>query len=378
VGRGIREKKEWHLVVLTSTVLPGATRHALVPALEEASGKRCGKDFGVCYSPAFIALGTVIRDFLNPDLVIVGESDERSGAALEALYREILENDAPVRRMSMENAELAKLGVNTFVTTKIAFANMLADLCERIPGGDVDVVTGALGLDRRIGRPYLTGGLGYGGPCFPRDNQALSFLARSLGTTALLAETTDRMNREIPARLMARIDGEAGPGKTVAVLGLAYKPGTSVIEESQAVLLARSLAQGGATVRAYDPLAGEPVRAELEPEVRVTASLQEAVHDADLILVCTPDERFRELPLPNGRSRHVTIVDCWRLLAGQIPAVSATVRYLPVGRSPEDLTRSERLASLWEGATAVPASSNGSPAVENTPSESALQNGRGQ
>jgi UDPglucose 6-dehydrogenase len=179
VGRALRGKPGWHLVVLMSTVLPGMTRTALIPVLERASGKRCGADFGVCYSPAFIALGSVLRDFLNPDFVLIGESDARAGEALEALYRSVVENRAPCRRMSLENAELVKIGINTFVTTKIAFANMLAELCERVPGGDVDVVTGALGLDRRIGRPYLTGGLGYGGPCFPRERQSSSVVPRA-------------------------------------------------------------------------------------------------------------------------------------------------------------------------------------------------------
>ena len=117
----------------------------------------------------------MIRDFLNPDFLLVGELDGESGAHLEACYREIMPPTTPVRRMTLENAELAKISVNAYVTTKITFANMLAEMCARIPGGDVDVVSDALGLDTRIGRKYLTGGLGFGGPCFPRDNVALEF-----------------------------------------------------------------------------------------------------------------------------------------------------------------------------------------------------------
>ncbi len=129
-----------------------------------SSGQR---DLRVCYSPEFIALGSVIRDFLNPDFLLIGEFDRASGDHLEACYRDIV-GEPPVRRMSLENAELAKLAVNAFVTTKITFANMLADVCARIPDGDVDVVADAIGLDTRIGRKYLSGGLGFGGPCFPR------------------------------------------------------------------------------------------------------------------------------------------------------------------------------------------------------------------
>ena len=116
-------------------------RHVLLPILERESGRRAGPDFGLCYSPEFIALGSVIADFLNPDFTLVGQFDDRSGAALESLYTRALNGDPPCRRMSLENAELTKVALNAYVTTKISFANMLADLCERLPGGDVDVVT---------------------------------------------------------------------------------------------------------------------------------------------------------------------------------------------------------------------------------------------
>jgi Predicted UDP-glucose 6-dehydrogenase len=155
-------------------VLPGATRNGLLPVLEQASGKKCGPDFGLCYSPEFIALGTVIRDFLNPDLYLIGQFDARSGAALEDVNRSVCQKDPAVHRMTIENAEIAKIALNSFVTMKVSFANTLADICERIPGGDVDAVSDALGSDSRIGRKYLTGGMGFAGPCFPRDNVALT------------------------------------------------------------------------------------------------------------------------------------------------------------------------------------------------------------
>jgi len=119
IGRALKEKEGYHLVVLTSTVLPGSTRYGLLPILEQESGKTCGRDFGLCYNPEFIALGSVIHDFLNPDFVLIGEFDERSGSMLEAFYAQILENQAPCARMSIENAELTKIAVNTYVTTKI-------------------------------------------------------------------------------------------------------------------------------------------------------------------------------------------------------------------------------------------------------------------
>ncbi len=240
IGRILADKKDYHLVVLTSTVLPGATRYGLLPILEQASAKIAGRDFGLCYSPGFIALGSVIRDFLNPDFTLIGELDTRSGNFLEACYAQIMENAPPCKRMSIENAELTKIAVNTFVTTKITFANMLADLCQHIPGGDIDVVTDALGSDERRGHKYLKGTLGYGGPCFPCDNLALSYLARALGRPALLTDATEHYNRALPEQVIEHLRPLIHEGTTVAVLGLAYKPHSQVIEESQGLVLTKN------------------------------------------------------------------------------------------------------------------------------------------
>jgi UDPglucose 6-dehydrogenase len=125
IGRALAEKKSYHNVVLTSTVLPGSTRYGLIPILEKESGKKCGADFGLCYSPEFIALGSVIRDFLHSDFTLVGEFDERCGSDLEACYAEIMPDRPPCKRMSLENAELTKIALNAYVTTKITYANML-------------------------------------------------------------------------------------------------------------------------------------------------------------------------------------------------------------------------------------------------------------
>src|SRR6266446_1079433 len=242
IGRALAAKREYHVVALTSTVMPGSTGGDVRETLEKASRKRAGIDFGLCYSPEFIALGSVIRDFLNPDFLLIGESDGRAGAKLESLYRIVCENRPPVARMNLVNAEIAKLAVNTYVTTKISFANMLARLCEKVPGASVDVVTGAIGLDSRIGAKYLRGAISYGGPCFPRDNLAFAALARSLGAPAHVAEATDAANRDGIARLAETVTDRLPPGGSVGVLGLSYKPNTDVVEESPGVYLARTLA----------------------------------------------------------------------------------------------------------------------------------------
>jgi len=208
VGDALRRKRDFHLVVLISTVLPGSSQGHVKPMLEACSGKQCGTEFGFCYSPAFVALGSVIRDFLNPNFILIGESDPRSGKLLASLYKKVCENSPPIARMNLVNAELTKLAVNTYVTTKITFANMIARLCEYLPDANVDTVTSALGLDGRIGGKYLKGAVGYGGPCFPRDNLALAYLARQLGVAANLAEVTDAANREGISQLVECVNSK--------------------------------------------------------------------------------------------------------------------------------------------------------------------------
>ena len=353
IGKALRAKKSYHVIVLTSTVLPGATRHGLIPILEAESGKKCGPDFGFCYSPEFIALGSTIRDFLNPDFTLLGQFDDRCGEVLEKCYEEILAKPAPCKRMTLENAELTKIAVNTFVTTKITFANMLAAICETIPGGNIDVVSDALGMDKRIGRKYLTGALGYGGPCFPRDNVALSWFARARGISAALAQTTDAANRSLANRIAEQLRERLGQGKTVAVLGLSYKPYSHVTEESQAISLVRALASTGARVVGYDPLANAGARVALEYQAVVVDSMNDCVRGADCVLVCNPDEEFKTLNADmicsNGQARAI-VVDFWRILACTLRA-DARIEYIPFGCSVNDEANSAALKQMWGAAS---------------------------
>ncbi len=350
IGKAIGEKKGYHNVVLTSTVLPGSTRQALLPILEMESGKRAGKDFGLCYSPEFIALGSIINDFLNPDFTLIGEFDERSGKHLEDVYSAVMTNGAPSARMSLENAELTKISINTFVTTKITFANMLADICEKLPGGNVDVVTKALGMDGRIGREYLTGSIGYGGPCFPRDNVALSFIARELGVQASLAETTDTANRSIAAKVAERLLPMVRKGGTVAVLGLSYKPFSHVTEESQGVYIAQLLSKHGLRVVAYDPMSKEMALEDIRRNIVVLDSIEECLSQAEAVLITTPDPAFKDLTAADFKNdwAQVLVVDFWRILREKLDNVSG-VKYLGIGLSQDDAANSARLKQLWWG-----------------------------
>ena len=316
LGDALRAKGDFHVVVLTSTVMPGMTEGRVRSALEAASGKRVGRDFGLCYGPEFIALGSVIHDFLNPDFVLVGESDPRSGAMLESLYKEVCENDPPVARMNLVNAEITKLSINSYVTTKISFANMLARICEKLPEANVDVVTAALGLDSRIGTKYLKGAVSYGGPCFPRDNRAFAALARQLDAPADLPQATDHFNRSQVRWLAGVVQRLSFSGRPAGILGLTYKPNTDVVEEAVGLLLAQELVERGMPVVAYDPLGNQKTVARLGAKVRFAATAQECIEQSDVVVLATPWREFADLPAHHW-ARHSsprTVVDCWRAL----------------------------------------------------------------
>ena len=339
IGHALRTKSGYHTVVLTSTVLPGSTEYVIKPLLEKSSGKRCGSEFGLCYSPEFIALGSVLRDFLNPDLLLIGECDSVAGDRLAAFYRETMRIDAPTARMAPVNAELAKIALNTYITTKITFANLLAELCERLPGGDVDAVTQALGLDKRIGSKYLKGALGYGGPCFPRDNNALARLLEEMGVSADLPRTVDRLNRGHAMRIASLVEefGFRVPDR-VAILGLAYKPHTNVVEESQGVAIARQLVNKGYDVSVYDPVATDPARKYLDGAVRYAGSTADCMHGASVVVIATDWPEFRSVFYQTANSTpRPLVIDGWRLLRSSAGLDPVAYRAVGVGHPQREM-----------------------------------------
>lgn len=320
VGAALAGRSKHHIFVVGSTVMPGSCEAVVLPALETASGRRVGDTLGLCYSPEFIALGSVIRDMVEPDMVLIGESDSRSGDALERVYRTVCENDPPFRRMNLVNAELTKIAVNTYVTMKISYANTLAAVCERLEGTDVDTVTAAVGLDSRIGPKYLRGATAYGGPCFPRDNRAFATMTRELGVEPLLAEATNTVNRLRIDELARLTQHHLGDGDAVGILGLAYKPGTGVADESAGVELARLLSAAGYHVHAYDPVASSAVLTRLDGRIECCESVAELFRRTDVVVMTTPWPEFSDLPdeaMSSSSKRRPVIIDCWGLLSNE-------------------------------------------------------------
>lgn len=317
IGKVLANKDKFHLLVITSTIMPKSMDIEIIPALEKASAKRLNRDFGVCYNPEFIALGSVIDNLLNPDFVLIGESDKNSGEMLESFYRKFSVNKPPIVRMNFVNAEIAKIALNSYITTKISFANTLAQICEQVSGGDVDQVTAAIGLDTRVGNKYLKGALPYGGPCFPRDNRAFFSFANEVGVRAELAKAADLVNENMTVQIVKTVEEiAANKNSKIAILGLAYKPDTDVAEESAGVKIANLLSRKSAKVYVWDPKAMARARELLSPKILFARSLRDCLAKSDIIIIATPWPEFKGIK-PSDLAvsgKRPFLLDCWRIL----------------------------------------------------------------
>ncbi|MGC1878018.1 MAG: nucleotide sugar dehydrogenase [Rhabdochlamydiaceae bacterium] len=336
LGEFLKEKSTYHLVVITSTTVPGSAAGEIKNALEHASGRTIGNNLGLCYSPEFVALGSVVRNMLFPDMILIGESDKRAGDLLESIYRTICENTPPIRRMNLVNAELAKIAINTFVTTKISYANMLSDICQRLPDADVDTVTEAVGLDSRIGNKYLRAAVAFGGPCFPRDNIALRVFAEKIGARADLAQATQEINQYQLQRLVDLIEQNTKTNR-IGILGLSYKAGTYVVEESPGIAIANHLSEKGYTLSVYDPVALIEAKKNFSADIQATSSVAECLQRSDTVLIMTPWPEFSQAITPEllAEMSPKIIIDPWRLL----PSIYSTLcDLIYLGRGTENLT----------------------------------------
>jgi UDPglucose 6-dehydrogenase len=335
-------RKDYHVFVVSSTVMPGSIEGRLVPLVEEFSGRQLNVGFGVCYCPELVALGNVVRGFLNPDLVMIGQSDDRAGGQVASIYRRLCENDPPIFQMSIIDAEIAKLSLNCYITLKMSFANSLANICENVPDANVDVITQALGADRRIALHYLQGGLSYGGPCFRRDTKAFIAFAKKFDNHAELINVVEKVN-EFQDRHLAdvvlRHAPSIGDGK-ISILGLAFKPGTPAILESPAIKLIEELLRRGMKVSVYDPLAMENTKTVLGDRVEYTPSVRECMSDSRLCVIATQAEEFKHIDASYIGNDSMTIIDCWRVLDPS--KLGKRAKYVALGRFSADIQERPR------------------------------------
>ena len=324
------ELDERTIVVMKSTVPVGTgakVRHEL-----DARGLA---HVGYVSNPEFLAESTALRDFMQPDRIVVGAFDEADGDAVAALYGSI---DAPLVRADVASAEMVKLASNAFLATKISFINEIANVCEET-GADVSVVAEGMGLDRRIGSLFLRPGIGYSGSCLPKDVTALKQLAGNSGYHFQLLTAVIEVNELQKRRVVGKLRKHLGSlrGKTIALLGLAFKPNTNDMRDAPSLILAPRLLAEGAEVRGWDPVALDEARRALDG-VDLRETLLEAVKDADAAVIVTEWDELRGLLAPEvkGAMRMPLIVDGRNLLDPDT-ARAAGFTYESIGRASHDL-----------------------------------------
>jgi len=293
IGTALKNEKSYKVIVVKSTVVAGTTEEAVIPALEQSSGKKAGRDFGVCMNPEFLREGRALEDFLHPDRIVIGELDKQSGDILEKLYAPF---SAPVLRTSLKTAEMIKYVSNSFLALKISFANEIGNLCHRLGMDPYEVFKG-VGMDSRISPHFFQAGIGWGGSCFGKDVSALMYKAKISGNPLLTLESTVAINKNQRKIFVEKVRARLGSlnGKKVAVLGLAFKADTDDIRESPAIDIIRELQSAGATVTAYDPKATENFR-KLFPQIAYAPSAKEALQSGtDACLILTDWQEFRQL-----------------------------------------------------------------------------------
>jgi len=332
LGTAFKKTDKYHVFDIVSTVSPKTCEEVLIPALEQVSGKKLNKDFGFCYNPEFIALGSVIKDFLNPDLVLIGESEKRAGDMLEEVYKKLSNIPTHIGRMSLVSAEITKISLNSYVTMKISFANTLANICEKIPGANIDHITKALGADKRISPFYIKGGISYGGPCFPRDNRAVIAYTKKLGIDAKLAKVTDEVNEYQIRHLEELVVGSVSKQNKyrVSILGLTYKVDTPVTDESPALKLISTLQKhSDVEILVYDPLAMDNVRAVCGDSIAYMSSVEECLNNSNVCIIMSQYPEFKVIDASKIKNKPMTVIDCWRIL--DKTKLGSDVEYIGIG-----------------------------------------------
>lgn len=291
IGRALRQRSSWHTVVVKSTVLPGTTEKVIIPFIEHESGRTAGKGFGIAVNPEFLQEGSAIRDFRDPDRIVIGTRDETSTRVMTDLYSSFA---CPKVFVDLRTAEMVKFVNNAFLATKISFANEMGNLCKR-EGIDTQDVFRAVGMDRRINPAFFRSGIGFGGSCLPKDVRALINHAEELGIDHPILDAVVNTNETQPEMMILLLKRHLPDlkGRNIGILGLSFKPGTDDIRESRAIPVIRRLLEEGARVTAYDPQAMAAF-SKVIPGPDYAMSPQDVI-GADAVLIITEWDEFNEL-----------------------------------------------------------------------------------
>ncbi|MBN1538604.1 MAG: UDP-glucose/GDP-mannose dehydrogenase family protein [Candidatus Thermoplasmatota archaeon] len=325
IGEALKDRPGFHVVVMKSTVVPGTTLGPIKETIEVHSGKKAGIDIGIAMCPEFLREGAAMQDSLHPDRVVVGCIDDRTYGILESLFSPL---GSRILRTSPTSAEMIKYASNSFLATKISFANEVSRICEKL-GIDVYEIMEGVGMDFRINPDFLRAGAGFGGSCFPKDVSALISIAKGLGIETPILEGA-MMNNEIqPRHLVDMGERIAGPlkGRKVAVLGLSFKPDTDDVRETRSLPVINELRERGALITAHDPKATENFRP-LSPEISYTGSPEEAVDRSEIVFLMTEWPEYRTLDW-SSKSHLLAVIDGRRTL--DVSSMKR-IKYWAIGR----------------------------------------------
>ena len=309
-----KAKKKNHLFILSSTVMPLSINEELIPLIEKITNFKLNEEFGFVYIPDFVAIGEIINGFENPDFVLIGQSNSNYGGIAENLYRSIIKNNAKINRMNLLEAEVAKISLNTYITTKISFSNFLGLLCKKIDSSiNIDKITNCIGQDKRIGNKYLKAGISYGGTCFPRDAQAMIKLAEKFKLNAHQIIANETINEESDEEIIKLIN------KTrkikVAILGLSFKNNTSVVEESLAFKIISKAKNKKLKFNCYD-ISGEAIqnfqKIIKNNNIKYYTDTQTIIDDSEVIILSNNNSEYKKLVFKDK-----TIIDPWRILTNE-------------------------------------------------------------
>ena len=337
-----------YTVVVTKSTVPVGTGRKVAEVLRRV---RPDGAFDVVSNPEFLREGSAIGDFMRPDRVVIGAESEQARAVMRELYRPLFLNETPILFTTIETAELTKYAANSFLATKISFINEIADLCERV-GADVQDVAKGIGLDGRIGRKFLHAGPGYGGSCFPKDCLALVKTAQDAGAPISIVEAVVQSNdarKDAMAQRVISACGGSVKDKTLALLGVTFKPNTDDMRDSPSLVIIPALQKSGAKVRAYDP-EGMTEAAKLLHDVTFCKSAYEAMKDADALVIVTEWNEFRALDLGRVKSllRTPMVIDLRNIYKPEDMSTEGFY-YVSVGRAPTEPSQTrERREMLRE------------------------------
>lgn len=326
------KKQRYHLFIISCTVEPETLDNVIIPLIEKISKKKINFDFGIVYDPDFVALGSVIKDFQNPDIVIIGESNPKAGKIVEDIHKKMCKNEPVITRMTLVNAEIAKVCLNVYITAKITFANLVSNLCEEVPGGDSYFITKGIGNDRRISPFYFSGGLAFGGPCFPRDVRAFKNILRKYDTEMSFIESIEKINNFQNEHLKNTVIKHLGNGKRVGILGVSFKEGTDFLGDSPSIALITGFLKerNDIVIYAYDKYAGNKVKELFGTKLIVETYIEEVLKKCNLIVLAYRSKEFSRALYSFKPNREITVIDCWRILdAGKL---NNQIKYIPFGR----------------------------------------------